>query len=126
MKTVAGTLNLIVNTASAKHDLNAYLDLLARYKALTLTRHNPINISLIFQKRFKWRLDIFKTQNMNHLNFLEGILKHRPAYIIVCFIAIRLTSELQSWNLIFYDFRDSTIVQVGKVMEPNVFYDFQR
>jgi hypothetical protein len=62
MKTVAGTLNLIVNTASAKHDLNAYLDLLARYKALTLTRHNPITISLIFQKRFKLRLDICKTQ----------------------------------------------------------------
>jgi hypothetical protein len=52
MKTVAGTLNLIVNTASAKHDLNAYLDLLARYKALTLTRLNPITISLIFQERF--------------------------------------------------------------------------
>ena len=30
MAAVAGTLNLIVNTASAKHDLNAYPPLLAR------------------------------------------------------------------------------------------------
>ena len=31
MKTVAGSLDLILNTASAKHDLSAYMHLLARY-----------------------------------------------------------------------------------------------